>query len=1016
MGIKDYFKPGWKSNDAAVREEFIKNISASPDVKELVLKVLGFEKLPKLRKLALKKINDLDTVSYLLNNVTEQKVKEEVKDYLEKLIAKKYLENTLEDEKYLDYLGEDTEVIELFIKVNSIHQKKKLIPRVKSQKNLFGLLNKINLKNKELIYFILEKLEGKYLIDLLDNPGWENLRKKYFTAILNYFKKNENEFSAYESAEIGLKEEQIISHILQKKQELEISKKFHFKDRENLFNWASDEFTCLNEKRELTAKIKEALDLYQNVFVKIKNEQELNNKILDTKKYLEKLGREVEELKENLFKDKLNELTQSLDDQVSQLDKEVLQEANIKAKIEEIKSSILEKKNILQEKERKEKIALEQKNDQKDKLKKIEATTLTLAEKVKELEEGKNYDTIEEISAEVEKEKSDFEKFSDSLNAEEFPSLSSIKKRFVDLIIGLENVRSKYKEQKDIADLKEEVEKLEQAEAKGETDLSALKEKVPRWEKILEKPKVAKFFTESEIIRCQKLFLQVRKKIDEKEFRDIQSFLDRKRSLLKDLSHALTLEDKFDILQCIFEIKKKWFRIPNSVAFYFRSVNSEFNSLLRACEEKSKAVKQQFEAEQEKKVARKKELLEKINSILEENKEEKITFTKVEEVKEIIEEWKTINVYSLLNLREINLEFKQKINAFFKIKQSSLIEQKKEKEKNYNQKKKYLNDFQLKLKNFKNGDWGKKLSFLIEERKNWFSLKLNLSRKESRELDDEFFQIIEAEFVERANPVSHRKEKIEAAQKELVDVLKKESLSLEEFKKAKVLFASSFNLLKESFLPQKEYQIYFNNLNDFKKEFDEKNLVHLEQEKKELTENKKRKEELLKELAAINEKKVYDKENNEAVKKINQEWQSLPFVTKKIDPNLEKNYRQEINNFYNQLRSKIKTEKGVQEKNFLTKKKILDRLEYLIDLDGEKSSEQNIITNENFDVSRLKEIWEYNRQFKAKDGNKSEKRKEVFTLLKEWSNKLDISFSQRKKLDERFKRIRKLLQKKGYVR
>ncbi len=999
MKITDYLKPDWKKSSEEVRLNYIANLDANDNLVKIVAKILNQEKIPKLRKLAIEKIENEEKLIEVLAATSEENVKLEIKTSLIAVIKKNYIANRLKDEKYLDFL-EQSDFSDLLFQVKNFNQKKKLINKVTPLKNLLKILEKIPESEKDVIKFIITRLSGQEeLVPLLEDSEWERIAKKFRKEIVEALRQSDDLFSTYKNKILQEQETKVLTFVENEIIALEILP--------DSFKKKVEEKYCLfGEKLPLSSSLVEKVNHYEKLYLAKQEKEKYQNALSRASDFFHQQKETIKYFENNFLSnfeetnEKINQELNILENFYNNLQEDLKEQAVVKNNFLENLNELKKlQETFLKKQQEKEKLQAEE----REKTKTINELIEQANNYLKRLDQEETDSLLAEITT-FQKEKNDALSNSDYQNLDNFllweKSMSELTKKVKKKKEAIFLAENQEKKLEKLQELKVFFVGLDLADK--ELVSENLKAKLKEWDDLLNENYTK--LDNQELASHKKIILETKKEIEEKEFREIQSYLDKKESLCKVLEGLLALEDQKQILEALFEVNKKWHRIPLIDNFYFKESQNRYFALKKKCEEKTKAIYDDFQKEQEAKINRKKELLTELKAISDNKSIEKKTIL---EVDKILVEWKSIYIYTHFNDRELNATFKDKLNFFHKQKKSIQLEMRELQRRNLEEKKAIITTLPKLLEGKK--DFKDKIILLKEQRNLWLRIKAGYPFLENQKLDKEFFDFLEKELTKNSQPLEKRIDALKLKKEQIEKLLEREPASTKELQERLNLFNNFFKSLQNSFLPQKDYNFYKEAVEKLKKEFMAKNQSSLELLKEAKEKALAHKKTILEKIIAINDKKSFTKEDNQEVKKLYQEWNELEYIPPRLSPDLEIDFKKNVNLFYKNLRENLKGQKENFKNNFLIKKKLLDRLNYLIGLDVDKK----LTANAEFDPSQLKDIWEYNRQFKHKK-DEGEKRKEVFSLLKEWNNQLALDYQDRKKLNSRFGEIKKQLRKKGY--
>ncbi len=1008
MGLKDYLNPAWKSGREEVRKKFIENLSPHKDLTKTMIKILNSEKNPKIRKLALKKILSEEQAVEIMEKLSAEMAKRDLREHLMDLVTNRYVEGKLKNEAYLDFLEPEDKFVELFFLVKDFNKKRKLLEKINTEEGLLKVMRKLDLKDKDITKLILSRLAGaEVLLAFLESGEWERLREKYSIEIFNALKANETLFQNYKVKTLKKMEEEIIASVKRRitnlsqqrfitEHTLSPQKLTEELKRSYVFNGRGEPFS-----EGILAEVEE----YQKLYLTVQEDQQykLNLQgvlqgLKDWKGKINDLGAAgaagaggIEELEKEM---------NSLEEHYSALPLKIKDEEEVKTALDSLKKDLSALMLARKAQEQKKRALLEALKKQEDALRVLKGEINGLKDEMSEhnfLDFKPGMETLREgISS--------FKKMDEpALQA----LLMEVEGDYEALSARFKALERKSEESKTLAQLMDLEQYFEELDL-GREDLerSMLNKKIVHWEKLLN----SKFLEQEDFAKMlekhKKLLLEIKKELEEQEFRTIQSHLDKKEALCRVLEEVLHLEDKEKVLKVLFQITRKWNNLPVFNSFYFKEVNHRYLVLKKECQKITKDHQEDFKKLQKDKIKRKEDLIAELEKIIQVKKVDKKTTLQVEK---ILEEWKSIFIYLPFNERELNLEFRQKLNFFFKQKKSEKLHAAEIGKNNLIEKKKWLDKFQKQME--KISAWSDKLNFMKQGRRNWAKLAAGFPFEENLAIDEKYFALLEEQFEKQGSPLEKRIALVKKRQMEISSLATGERPDFPQFKKSWILFHRYKKLLSVNLLPQKDYSYFKKTLAHDETNFRSKNAKWFAMLEQELDEVLTKKKSWLEKITEYNQAKNFDYKKVEEVKGLIEEWEKLERVHKSKSPDLENDFRKNVGLFYKNLRESAKNHKKSTEENYLAKKKILNSLNRLADW----GDEEGFKVAKDFNPAELKDIWEYNRQFKGSKQQKVERKREIFLLLKKWNEKLDLTFQQKKELDKYFHQIKIKLKKKNFI-
>ena len=679
MIFKNYFNREWKSPNEVVRRKFVESLDSSKNLVKLIVKVLDNEKSLEIRKLALKKITSEEQVVEIIEKLSNNRAKLDAKQYLMDLVAKHYADGSLKNEAHLDFIDSKDRLIELFFLVKDFNKKKKLMSRIADKNDLLTVMEKLDLKDKDIIKLVIHRLAGsEVLVLFLEDSQWEQMREKYFVEILSALRENEVLFQSYKARILERMEKEIISSLEAKI--LDLSKHditTDLPDSTETIEKLKEKYVFDGKLEPLSEKILAKVVEYQKLYLEIKTRRQdrlkLETSLNDLKSKKLKIDNLIEK-RDDLTANQLEQEILSLEEFYQGFSSKIKSDLEIKTIFSSLKKDM---GDLLLEKraeEQKKIIELEARKKQENSLR-------VLNQAINDLKEKMNKTNFVDLEGEVNAIQ---ERITSLEGSEEYlkPLLVEAEKSYQELTSNFNLLRREKKEQQILAELMD-LERYFSELNFGEKNLDhlALHKKIVHWEKLLNLEFLDQENFKEMFQKHKKLLLEIKKELEEEKFRSIQSYLDRKESLCKALQEALLLKDKKAILEVFFQINRKWNSLAAFSNFYFKEVNDRYSALRKECQKITQDYQEDFKKQQEDKINRKKALIKALEEIIQAKGVDKKAVSLVDK---ILHEWKEIYVYMPFNEKEMNLEFKQKLNFFFKQKKSEKISR-------YCRKKKQLN-------------------------------------------------------------------------------------------------------------------------------------------------------------------------------------------------------------------------------------------------------------------------------------------------------------------------------------
>lgn len=466
----------------------------------------------------------------------------------------------------------------------------------------------------------------------------------------------------------------------------------------------------------------------------------------------------------------------------------------------------------------------------------------------------------------------------------------------------------------------------------------------------------------------------LKKILEENESKIQIENLKKKEELCLQLERVYGDDDKRKILNLLNRSKQAWSNIGHVDRINFSAIETRFKSscarLLEDCkdylDEQEKLQKQTL-LQREKMIVE----LESINQL-------PINYTFIRQnkrIKQIIENWKKEIPLHRQNL-PLNQQFKDLLHQFYQNLSKAFEMQKEEIEQNLKDRQKLLTQLQH-FSTITNADnWNKNQKQIITLYKNWIKSK-KFYNQPNLDLEKEFDHVFETLFEKFNQPLHERIQK----KQNLIDQLIK--LTAEATKEN-----SEIDLPRQVLELKKKWNYFtplpLKNYHELKLHF-QKNMDTLmlaspklndgiSQLKKDNLELKKTLLEKTKILLPT--KEVTATSHNEIMQVIN-EWEQIGDIPKRHFYEVEQEFQNLINPYFQERRSNYKIRKTNESENIQKKKNLVNRLLVL-------KSKFTPTPTQNLSIENLKLRLELNRQMASNQNQKKDLQQQVKSIQKEW--------------------------------